>query len=222
MFNMDSWLWRILSRIADIAILSILFLVCSIPVFTVGASLTALYTVSLKLSKREEGYIVRDFLRAFKENFRQGTAIWLILLTAGVILGTDIYLLRGNRTLIGMLMNLVFYIMAFIYVMVLSYIFPLQSKFVNKVRDTFKNAVTVGIANLLPWTLLLMAMNLIPLLLFLLPLKLILYMLPLLVGFLFGGIAYINSKMLNHVFEKYISKIENESQTGKGQRDEEI
>lgn len=211
MFNTDSWLWRVLSTIADIAVISLLFVVCSIPVFTIGASFTALYTVSLKLSEHEEGYITHDFFKAFKENFRQATAIWLIMLAVGAVLGIDLYLVRGNQTPAAMIMNIIFYIVAFFYLMIFSYVFPLQSKFINKVKDTFKNAVTVGIGNLLPWTLLLMGTNLIPFTLLLLPLRLILYMLPLIAGFMFGVIAYINSKMLNHVFQKYISKIENES-----------
>ena len=211
MFNTDSWLWRALSTIADIAIMSILFVICSIPIFTIGASFTALYTVSLKLSEHEEGYITHDFFKAFKENFRQATVIWMIMLVVGAVLGVDLYLVRGNRTPIAMAMNIIFYIIAFVYLMIFSYVFPLQCKFINKVKDTFKNAVTVGIANLLPWTILLMGTNLIPFTLLLLPMKLILYMLPVIVGFMFGVIAYINSKMLNHVFKKYISKIENES-----------
>ena len=211
MFNTDSWLWRVLSTIADIAVISLLFVVCSIPVFTIGASFTALYTVSLKLSEHEEGYITHDFFKAFKENFRQATAIWLIMLAVGAVLGIDLYIVRGNQTPAAMIMNIIFYIVAFFYLMIFSYVFPLQSKFINKVKDTFKNAVTVGIGNLLPWTLLLMGTNLIPFTLLLLPLRLILYMLPLIAGFMFGVIAYINSKMLNHVFQKYISKIENES-----------
>lgn len=211
MFNTDSWLWRALSTIADIAITSILFVICSLPIFTIGASFTALYTVSLKLSEHEEGYITHDFFKAFKENFRQATAIWLIMLAVGTVLGIDLYMVRGNRSVIAVAMNIVFYIIAFFYLMIFSYVFPLQSKFINKVKDTFKNAVTVGIGNLLPWTILLMGTNLIPFTLLLLPIHLVLYMLPLIAGFLFGVIAYINSKMLNHVFKKYISKIENES-----------
>lgn len=211
MFNTDSWLWRALSTIADIAIMSILFVICSLPVFTIGASFTALYTVSLKLSEHEEGYITHDFFKAFKENFRQATVIGLIMMTVAIILGVDFYVVRENQSMIAVAMNIIFYIVAFFYLMIFSYVFPLQSKFVNKVKDTFKNSVTVGIGNLLPWTILLMGTNLIPFTLLLLPVHLILYMLPLIVGFMFGVIAYINSKMLNHVFKKYISKIENES-----------
>ncbi len=183
-------------------------MVCSIPVFTLGASVVALYTVTLKLSEHEEGHIVRDFFKAFRDNFRQATAIWGIMFVIGVVLGVDLYVVRGSQETPVVILNTLFYIFGFVYLMIFSYVFPLQSKFENKVKDTFKNALTVGIGNLLPWTVLLMGMNMIPVALLFLPLQLFLYLLPLIVGFLFGTIAFINSKMLNCVFQKYIEKIE--------------
>ena len=58
-----------MSRIFDMMCLNVLWLVCSLPIFTIGASTTAMYTVMLKVVKNEEGYIVKGFFKAFKENF---------------------------------------------------------------------------------------------------------------------------------------------------------
>ena len=68
-FSLDSPLMRFLSRLSDIFILNVLFLLCCIPVVTIGASATALYTVTLKMARNEESYITKGFFKAFKSNF---------------------------------------------------------------------------------------------------------------------------------------------------------
>lgn len=89
-FNMtDNVVTRALSRICDFIVLNILWVVCSIPLFTIGASTTAMYSVMLKIVRNEEGYIARGFLHAFKENFKQSTAEWLIIAVLGIILSVD-------------------------------------------------------------------------------------------------------------------------------------
>lgn len=80
-----------------------------------GASTTALFYVSLKIAKDEESHLTRAFFHSFKENFRQSTIIWLILLAAGLVLGVDGY---------------VFYHMRF--------------EFDNTIKAMFKNALMIG------------------------------------------------------------------------------
>ena len=89
LFNMDSPIMRFLSRVCDIMILNILCIVFCIPIITAGASVTAMYTVTLKMVRGEESYIFKGFLKAFKENFKQSTIIWLILLVIGALLAFD-------------------------------------------------------------------------------------------------------------------------------------
>ncbi|HAX53555.1 MAG TPA: hypothetical protein DIW07_01855, partial [Lachnospiraceae bacterium] len=86
----DNVVMRALSRVCDFILLNILWMICSIPLFTIGASTTALYTVMLKIVKNEEGYIVKGFFRAFKDNFKKGTIIWLIMSGIGIVLGFDV------------------------------------------------------------------------------------------------------------------------------------
>ena len=89
-FNItDNVIVRALNKICDMVCLNVLWLICCIPVFTIGASTTALYTVMLKMVKNEEGYIFRGFFKAFKENFKQSTIMWLILLALGIVCYID-------------------------------------------------------------------------------------------------------------------------------------
>ena len=93
-FNYDNPVWRFIGKFGDLIILNILWLVCSIPVITIGASTTAVYYVTLKLARDDDGYTIRSFFKSFKENFKQSTVIWLILLAVGVILYQIVYRLR--------------------------------------------------------------------------------------------------------------------------------
>ena len=88
-FNMDSPIMRFLSRVCDLIILNLLAIACCIPIVTAGASITALFSVTLKMVKGEESYIFKGFFKGFKENFKQSTIIWLILLVLGLFLFID-------------------------------------------------------------------------------------------------------------------------------------
>ena len=85
LFNYDNPVWRYIGKFGDLILLNVLWIVCSIPIFTIGASTTAVYYVTLKLVRDEDGYTFRSYFRSFKENFKQATAIWLLLLILGRI-----------------------------------------------------------------------------------------------------------------------------------------
>ena len=90
-FNYDNPIWRFIGKFCDIMILNVLWLICCIPVVTVGAATTAVYYVTLKLVRDEEGPTIRSFFKSFKENFKQATVLWLIMLAVGALLGFDLY-----------------------------------------------------------------------------------------------------------------------------------
>lgn len=89
LFCRDSPLWRALTKVVDLIWLNILFVICCIPVFTVGAALSAMYSVTLKMCVNEEGAISQDFFKAFRENFKQATILWGIMLGIGIFLIAD-------------------------------------------------------------------------------------------------------------------------------------
>lgn len=72
-----------MGRAADLMILNIVFIICCLPIVTIGASLTALHYVTLKMVRNEESYIVKSFFKSFKQNFKQATIINLIMLLFG-------------------------------------------------------------------------------------------------------------------------------------------
>ena len=98
LFNYDNPVWRFIGKFWDVLILNVLWLVCSIPIVTIGASTTAMYYVTLKLARDEDGYTIRSFFKSFKENFRQATVIWLIFLAVVFLLGFDLYFFVAGLT----------------------------------------------------------------------------------------------------------------------------
>ena len=96
-FDLDSPLVGALSKIGDCICLSVIWLVFSLPVFTIGASSAALYSTVHRCLTRGEAGIWKHFLEAFKENFRRSTLAWLIELVVLAILGLDVGVFRSIR-----------------------------------------------------------------------------------------------------------------------------
>ena len=147
LFNLDGPVLQFINKIVYSVYLNILWFVCCIPVVTVGASTTALFYVTLKISKNEEGSITKAFVHSFQQNLKQGTLIWLLLLALGIILGIDGYILYHMRfeNVFWTLCTAVFCVAAAAYAIVLMYIFPLLARFDNTVGAMFKNALFIGV-----------------------------------------------------------------------------
>ncbi len=150
-FHPEGPLMTVLTKIAYSAYLNILWFICCLPVFTAGASTTALFYVTLKLAKNEEGNLTRSFFRSFRENFRQGTIIWLILLAFGILLGADGYILYHMHfsNAFWTIITAVFIVVLIAYAIILMYIFPLLARFRNTTAAMFKNSIMIGMRFLL-------------------------------------------------------------------------
>ena len=154
MFSMEGPLWRALNFIADVVILHFLWLFASLPLFTIGASTTALYYAMMKRIRTNEGQVTTNFRHSFKENFRQATIYWLIVAAVAVVLWLDLNFCftwggtAGKVMLVGCSLLLV------PCWMVLLYLFPVQAKFTGTLYGNFKNALLMSVRHL-PLTLLL-------------------------------------------------------------------
>ncbi len=149
LFRMDSPLMRFLTKIADLMVLNILFCVTSIPLITIGASWTALYSVTLKMVRDEEGSVSRSYFRSFRQNFKQATLLWLGVLVVLALLVLDIRVLNGmaGGTVPG-LFRVGVEILALLGIMVLQYLFPSLARFEASLADTLKNACMMALAHL--------------------------------------------------------------------------
>ena len=210
-FSLDSPFVQFMNRVADIMWLNILFVICCIPVITVGASVTAMYYVTLKMVRNEESYITKSFFKSFKLNFKQATVIWLILLFAGGLLFFDYAIMTGrfgvnieNSTLASIMQVLLIVVLIF-YIFTSTFVFPVLSKFYNSIKNTIKNAFIMSIRHF-PVTLSCIAIGIVVALL-------IIYV-PIMLMFsiflLFSLAAYACSFLFVRVFDKYIPEQKDE------------
>ena len=152
LFSYDSKFSQVLIKLSYSCWLNVLWFACSLPVFTIGASTTALYSATLKIVDERDANVTKQFFKSFKENFVQATRLWLIMLAAGAFLVTDllfVYRLRASTA--GTMAVIWTLVMAFIigacvvYTIVLLNLFPLVASFVNTDKEMLKNAFLVGV-----------------------------------------------------------------------------
>lgn len=153
LFNMDSPIMRFLSRVCDLMILNFMCLICCIPIVTAGASVTALYTVTMKMVRGEESYIFKGFLKAFKENLKIATPIWLLMLVLGLLIFADYKATGFLPGTMGTVFKVLIGVVVTFYVLLFTYIFPYIARFENNIRNSLKNALLISILNL-PHTIL--------------------------------------------------------------------
>ena len=210
-FNMDGPLFRFLNKMADLCILNLVFIVCCLPVITIGASLTALYAVTLKMSRDQEGYMARSFFKAFKDNFKQATIIWIPSLLLLFVMLADIRIYSSSNAgkyqplLVGV------YLLFVLILFLLVFAFPVLAKFKNTTGNIVKNSFLMGIGSF-QWTIcVLIILILPPVLTLMLPRSLsFVYMLWLLFGFALE--ALLASYIFDYkIFPKYIKEEISES-----------
>jgi len=148
LFNLDSPLMRFMTKVADLILVNLLFILTSLPVFTLGASLTAMYYVTLKMVRDEESGIVRSFLHSFRQNFRQATLLWLVQLVLMAILVLDMWILARINSPVGAAMNTVILILLVIVLLISLYVYSSLARFENTIMNTLKNACLMAAANL--------------------------------------------------------------------------
>lgn len=156
-FNPESGFMSGFSKIVDTLILSILWLCCSIPVFTVGAASSALYYAYHKAIRQDGGHTCKTFFRAFKDNFKQATVIWMSLLIFILLSVLTCYMLLGmlaSSPAAGFLLTMGTVILCFA-VSWCIYLFPYQSRFENTTINVVKNSALLTVARM-PWSLLLL------------------------------------------------------------------
>ncbi len=161
LFNIDSPVMRFLGKVADLMILNMVTLVCCIPVVTIGASLTAMHYVLLKMVRNEESYIVRSFFKSFKANFKQATIIWMIIFLCLVIFAADLMIINNSGLQFPEALKILLFALFLVAYMVTCYVFPVLARFENTVPKTIKNALFMAILSF-PKTVLMMLAYLLP------------------------------------------------------------
>jgi uncharacterized membrane protein YesL len=182
--------------------LNLLWILFSLPVFTIGASSTALYSVLIKMRNGREGKLLRDFWDAFWVNFRQSTVIWLIVLFSAIVFTIDIFYFVNMGGFAGTFFAMIFLGLDVVLLLMSIYVFPLQAVFDNKIGTTLKSALFLTFRHL-GWTVLLLALSVLTFICVWIFGIAVLW-------FVFGLAAFINTGIFDRIFKYYYSTESNE------------
>ena len=205
--NPDGRIMNFLSRLGDMFILNILYLVCCIPIITIGAATTALYYNTLKMAENRESYVWKDFIKSFKQNFRQATIIWLMILVVFGVLAADFLLLGGMGQEISSVVAIVAIVLGIFLIMIGVYVFPVLARFDNTVKNTVKNSLIMAVRHL-PSTIVIVLIHGLPLLLAFVSLQAFVKGILVVLVFTVSILAYFESKLFSRVFSHYYPKNE--------------
>lgn len=137
-FNLDNPVMRFLSKVFDVMFLSVLWGLFCMPIVTIGASTTAMYYATVKVIRRERGYIFREFWKSFKMNFLQATASWVLIVIATGLFYANVKFAAGLEGKMGTVLYVVYIGMAIIVLGCGLYIFPVLSRFSMKTMQLLK------------------------------------------------------------------------------------
>lgn len=205
MFSADSPLMRGLTRVADVMILNFLFILTAVPVFTLGAALTALNFVAMRIATGECNSVTGDYFRSFRRNFRQATWVGLVLAFFAVVLAAWYAVVTSFalEPMVEFALLVVWYVLAFNFLTTTLFVFPYLASFEASTRAVFRNA------RLMSWKHPLVAF--VALSVIALALAVTMFF-PAATGyglfwFLFGfaGIAVVNGHLFSRVFSRYIA-----------------
>ena len=205
LFGQDGPVMRALTDLSTLMFLNILTVIFCIPVVTAGASLAAMHYIFMEMIEERGGPLVTEFWKRFKENLKNATPIWLIMLAAAVFLYVDYRIISSGQAGLPRAMLIPIYVGAFVVAAVYVYAIPLTARFVYSTGAVFRNAVILAAAYL-PRTILMAAITVVIPYLFanvsrLMPLFFLLGLsLP----------AYLCALLYMPVFEKMIGKREDE------------
>ena len=195
--NPDSKFMAVLNKISDVMILNLITLVMCVPIITAGAALTAKDYMCYKLVKNEEGEILKGFFHSFKQNFKQATIIWLVMMVVMGIAGFDMlfaYGLEGEGT--GIVRAIMMAAGFFVFIACIM-IFPVLARFDNTIKGTIKSGIHMTVA-ILPRAVLMGILYIIP------PVVGLFWFASVPVVFLFGiaGPGYLSAMLYRSAFEK--------------------
>ena len=199
-FNIESPFMQLLTRVGDLIIVTALYLVCCVPIVTIGAATAALHKVAQAIVYDTDNGIFKTFFRAFRENFRQATALWLVMLFFAAAMGCNYMLISGfvAGTPATVLKGALVVAIGLVLVMA-AYMFPLMVRYTNTLRELATNALILAVVKL-PRTVGLFLLRCMPLLILALSLETFLYTMVFWLASGFGFTAYMSASLLKPVF----------------------
>ncbi|WP_242996201.1 YesL family protein [Clostridium sp. AF17-21AC] len=147
----EPFLRRAMDAFGTMFALNICFVIGCIPIFTIGASFTALYAMCIRLQEDEEETVVSGFIHEFKRSFKQSTIAFLLLLVAVAVMLAEYIMIKRVTGFISTFYTFVLIIEAVLVALVVPFLFPLIARYNNALSITVRNAMVLSITYLWSW-----------------------------------------------------------------------
>lgn len=155
----EGFFFSILTNIGNLIILSILWIIGCIPIITIGCSTSALYYVVVKSVRNKRGYPAREFLKAYKHNFKKGIILTVIGIAWILLMVINIRYSISKQSSMGTMLIVIYIGFLIVGLAIMMYVFPVLSRFSMKIRDIFKLSFVMAI-RYLPLTILIFIVTL--------------------------------------------------------------
>lgn len=193
-FSMESGFTRFMNFLWSLIEISILQLVCSLPVITAGAAAAAGYYAVAKSLRFYTGTPGKEFFRGFRKNFRQGLLLSLIFGTILGVLILDCTYFYGNQRENSLALLYLFYGLTVLTLVIMEYAVACLSRFQMKTGALLRMAFVLPVKHLITTVLLLILTAALAFCLFMMPWGLL----------VFPGLAvYLSTFLLEPVLRKY-------------------
>ena len=148
LFNVNNSFWQFLNKMADQFLLSLLWLLCSLPLITAGAATASFLTVSMKLYKNEEGRLTGEFFTVFRACFRRSTLLGLTQILLFAVVAADLRICYIMQRKIGYFLLPAFAILGLLVLMTAFFTWPLVTHSDAPILQIWKTAAYIVISYL--------------------------------------------------------------------------
>lgn len=204
LLDTDSSFMGRVNTLCDLILLNLFFLISCLPIVTIGAAVSAMSHVTMKVVRNEEGGVWRTYWGSFRTSFKQATLVWLIFLALCAMLLVDFQVLPLMVPDFYPVPRAMVVIVFLVGVCVLLYLLPAISHFQYTFRQAIRNAALMVVAHF-PSTVLLLALHGLLPLVCLLPQVPFMYAACLFLVFGFSALSLLSSYILNRIFARYES-----------------
>lgn len=209
--TLKSSLKSFLSNLWDLILVNILWIVCSLPVITMGPATCAAYSVMLKTVDDETVPTAREFFRAFKDNFVKGLLLGLIGLGMMLLIAADLWFAVNTGGDMGTGYFIISGILGVLFFIYIVYVFPLQARFDNTIGGHIKNAFKLAVIAPGKTLLMILIYALLPLSILVLPRVAVYYLGWFYLLFMVSLPVFMNSRILMKIFSSLTGEKKDES-----------
>lgn len=150
-FDVDGKFFQVTSKIVDLVLLSLLWLIGCLPIVTIVTSTSSMYHTVVKCIRFDRGSCWGDFREAYKKNLKQGIGLTLLFGGVGAVIGFlnyQIFVVSQNRSSLFFALAFGMLLVSFVYLLNVLWIIPVFSRFSNTFGNILKLNYVIAVRHI--------------------------------------------------------------------------